>query len=135
MTIKDSVREILRQQEVVIEQFYDDFLAAAPEAKRYFNQVDLKQQALLLTMALITIESHFTDDFPATAHYLRVLGTRHRDNGIPVGLFPRFGDCLVTVLARFHGSQWTSELAKDWNDAFDKTTQTMLEGYDREFVY
>ena len=89
----------------------------------------------LLTMALVTIECHYSNSFPATEHYLKVLGYRHFDAGIPPELFPRFGESLIETLRDYHGADWDEELERQWTEAFEKTTATMLQGYKQEFIF
>ncbi len=135
LTINESVQVLLSDKAVVIRRFYDRFLAECPEARPYFDDVKLEHQASLLTIALVTMETHYSHSYPATEHYLKVLGYRHRDNGIPPQLFPRFGESLIATLKEYHGADWNDGLELQWNEAFAKTTATMLEGYEMEFTY
>lgn len=56
MDIEESVGKILRRGEDVADLFYAKFLGRHPEARAYFADVNLKRQAVLLTMALKLIE-------------------------------------------------------------------------------
>jgi hemoglobin-like flavoprotein len=135
MTIEQSVHQLLAQKETVIRLFYDRFLAQYPEVREYFAAIDLDQQAITLTMALVMIENNFSHEYPATQHYLRVLGHRHHLMGIPTDLFPKFCDCLLQTLEKFHGTSWDAELSAQWRGALEKASQTMLEGYRKPYVY
>jgi hemoglobin-like flavoprotein len=86
-------------------------------------------------MALIVVESHFTHSYPATTHYLHVLGHRHHQSGIPPEHFPKFRDCLLETLAEFHAESWSPDLAAAWRAAIDLAAGTMLEGYERAYTY
>lgn len=129
MKLGDSLRAVLAHKELVIEKFYDRFLAECPEARELFDGVDMKKQSLMLSAALIVSEAHSREDLPAVQHYLEVLGEQHREMGVPKDLLPSFRDCLVETISACH-SNWSEELADAWRAAIDKAAQTMFEGYD-----
>jgi hemoglobin-like flavoprotein len=66
--------------------------------------------------------------------YLRYLGTKHHDRGIPAELFPKFRDALLAALERFHSNDWNAHLARQWHDAIDHATATMLSGYRHHYT-
>lgn len=129
MNLDDSLQNVLSQKEPVIQDFYHRFLEECPEAARLFEGVDLKRQALMLTMALMMVEAHARKDFPAIRHYLHVLGDRHREWGVPRELFPRFRECLIETLAVSQQDDWSDELADEWRTAITRATEVMFEGY------
>lgn len=135
MTIEDSVESLLRQKQVVIEGFYKRLLSQHQEVRPFFEAVNLSHQATLLTMALIVVESHYSHDYAATRHYLHVLGHRHKVMGINPAHFELFRDCLLQTLSEFHEADWSPELADAWKAAMNKTVETMLEGYQRDYTY
>lgn len=135
MQIGESIQLLLSHKEQVIETFYHRFLDRHREAQVYFEGVNVSHQATMLTMALLTVECHFSNAYPATEHYLRVLGHRHHDWGIPRDLYPAFRDCLLETLAEFHGSQWDADLSGAWRAALDQSIAVMLEGYEDEYIY
>jgi hemoglobin-like flavoprotein len=133
MHIQESVHRILGRQEALADLFYLVFLDDYPEVRQYFEGVDLQYQAVLLTMALLVIERHYTAAYPATKAYLKYLGTKHQTRGVPEELFPHFRDALLVTLEQFHGSDWDAGLARQWKEAIDGATETMLEGYRQHF--
>jgi hemoglobin-like flavoprotein len=135
MDIEQSIHELLAQKDTVIRLFYDRFLAQYPEVSEYFAGIDLDQQAITLTMALVTVENYFSHAYPATRHYLRVLGHRHHLRRIPADLYPKFCDCLLKTLQEFHGNDWGVELSTQWCDALEIASRTMLEGYRKPYIY
>lgn len=135
MTLEESLAELLSQKEPVVRAFYDRFLTDVPEADRLFEGVDLKQQALMLTMGLIVVESHAKANFPSVQHYLHVLGDRHREWGVSRDLFPKFADCLIRTLAEWHGTDWTEDLEEAWCNAIRRAITTMLDGYAGDFPF
>jgi len=135
MRIAESVQKILSQKEPVVDRFYELFFNRHHGARNYFAGVDMRRQAILLTMALITVESHYSYSYPATEHYLKVLGSRHHEMGVRPELYPMFRDCLIEAIHDFHGDDWNEDLAVQWREAIKKATATMLEGYERDYIY
>ncbi|MFN0054483.1 MAG: globin domain-containing protein [Planctomycetales bacterium] len=129
MTITQSVQAILSREVIVTDLFYDIFLDRHPAVRDYFVGVDLTQQAAVLRMMLLMIEHHYTQPTPAARHYLQVLGQRHAQRHIPPELFPHFRDCLLETLGRFHGSEWSPDLKREWHAAIDAASKTMLDAY------
>jgi hemoglobin-like flavoprotein len=129
MNISQSIHEILNRDEVVADLFYDIFLDRHPEVRRYFVGVDLKQQAIVLTMMLSVIEDYYLHTYPATARYLRIVGQKHKALGIPAETFPIFGQCLLETLEQFHGIDWNPQLGDEWRNGIHKASQVLLEAY------
>ena len=135
MQIDESLQRILSQKDLVIERFYERFLEGNADVRKHFAAVDMKQQSVMLTMALIMVESHYSYSYPATEHYLKVLGDRHHEMGVKPELYPKFRDCLLQAIEQFHADDWNEHLAAQWRDALDQATNTMLKGYKRAYIY
>ena len=133
MDIKNSLELILKSKETLGATFYHDLLQRYPDLKQYFENVDLSRQAVLLTMQLSVIEVYYTTRSPAAEKYLQVLGTKHRDWGVPQDVYERFREVLMDTLQSFHGDDWSEELAEQWRGAMDAATQKMFDGYDQRF--
>ena len=130
MEIHESIQKILGHQEIVADLFYQTFLGRHPEIRPYFEGVDMKRQAVLLTMTLMLIEHHFLHGYPATEKYLKLLGRQHHERRkIPAEAFVPFRVCMLDTLSQFHGAEWSDDLAAQWHQAIDRAAQTMLEGY------
>lgn len=130
MEIHESIHEIFKSDRRVADMFYDIYFGRCPEARPYFDGVDLGRQAVLLTMALLLVEHHYVHQNRATKEYLKVLGHQHHvRRGIPAELYPPFCECLLVALAEFHGDDWESRLAGQWREALEMISGTMLEGY------
>jgi hemoglobin-like flavoprotein len=134
MDIRESLERLLGDKDVFGARFYEVFFARCPEAQQYFAGVDLKQQAVLLTMALTVMERYSTQGYPAMAAFLKYLGHKHKARNVPPELYPAFTDALLATLEQFHGADWDAQTAQQWKDAIERTTQVMLKGY-REPVH
>jgi hemoglobin-like flavoprotein len=133
MQIQESLDRVLQNQGLLADQFYVLFLDRYPELRPYFHGVDMRRQALMLTVALMTVERHSLGRYPAAAIYLNYLGTRHSDRGVPREAYPKFRDALLETLARFHGKDWDPDLATQWGEALDRSWETMSAGYRERF--
>ena len=133
MEIKASLEHILQSEAVVGEAFYRHFFQHHPEAIELFRKADLKRMAALLPMQLSMIEVYHSTRSPASEEYLRALGVKHRDRGIPEDAFSGFCGCLLETLQDFHGELWSEDLAEQWRAALSATVEKMLEGYQQRF--
>lgn len=135
MQISESVETLLQHRTVVIRNFYDMFLSRYPEIEKHFVRVNVTHQASMLTMALVMVEAYYSHDYPAAEHYLKVLGTRHKNYGARAEDYPKFRECLLETLKSIHQSDWDETLAESWGLAIEKATAKMLEGYDDEYIF
>jgi hemoglobin-like flavoprotein len=129
MDIQQSLARILKRREPLADLFYLLFLDEYPEVRQFFLRVNMKRQAILLTMALQASVEYYSHSFPAIAAYLKILGEKHKEWGIPRELYPKWRAAMMSTLGRFHGDDWTPELAGQWDAALDLASQKMLEGY------
>jgi hemoglobin-like flavoprotein len=134
MNIQDSLRRVLEERDTVATTFYEVFFERTPEARPLFDGVNMKHQAVLLTMALMVIERHHAHGYPSTALYLKYLGHKHHLRGVPPEMYPKWAEALLATLARFHGPDWDEEAAGQWRSALEGAAQVMLVGY-REPVH
>jgi hemoglobin-like flavoprotein len=129
MDIQESLRQILAREELVADLFYVVFLDRYPEVRRHFVHVNMRRQAVLLTVALQFVVQYYLHSFPTVAAYLRILGEEHSCRGIEPELYPKFCQALLATLSRFHSREWNDELAQQWRQALDLAATKMLEGY------
>lgn len=130
MDLLESLNHVLRDADHrLTERFYDLLFERNPEAKPYFQAVNLRHQKALLRMAMQVIVSHYHHRYPATEDYLRVLGHKHFERDIPPALYPPFRDALLAALAAFHGLEWDQSLELEWSAAIDAAIAVMLSGY------
>lgn len=128
--IQQSLKQVLESETLFGENFYTTFFEQCPESKAMFDGIDMKRQALLITMALTLIEQHYTHGYASVAQYLRHLGSRHKAKDIPEALYPRWRDAMLTTLEEFHGDDWNDTLATQWREAIEGVSESMLSGYD-----
>jgi hemoglobin-like flavoprotein len=129
MTIQESLRRVLERRDDLAALFYEVFFARHPEARPYFRDVNLKYQTVLLTMALMVVERHYTSGYLATELYLKYLGHKHHLRDVPVEMYPKWIESLLAALGKFHGADWDAEAAGEWRAALDRAAAVMLAGY------
>jgi hemoglobin-like flavoprotein len=130
MTIQDSLRRVLEDRDGVAAVFYELFFERHPEAKPFFEGVNLEHQAVLLTMSLMVVERYHATGYRVTDLYLRYLGHKHHTRDVPPELFPKWIESLLAALEKFHGEDWDAEAAGQWRAALDRAAGVMLDGYE-----
>jgi hemoglobin-like flavoprotein len=128
--LQESLHRILRHGKGELgKSFYAKLFEACPQARPFFDGVDLEVQANVLVNALHVVVSHGCHRFPATQAYLKILGHRHHQRHIPAAMYAPFFEVLLCVLEEFHGDSWGPDLAQEWHDAFDLTAAAMTTGH------
>lgn len=134
MDISESVQVLLSSKDRVIERFYDRLLKEYPELQRHFVNRDMRVQASMLTVASVSVEGYYSHRFPATEHYLKVLGNRHFHEGVRPEDYPKFQAVFLATLEEAFADDWQPALAEQWREALELTIRTMLEGYDGTYT-
>lgn len=134
MTVQDSLQRILHGEKAPGDVFYAHFFLHCPEAKAFFEGVNLRRQGVLLNMALMVIVQYHSHAYRATELYLKYLGRRHEELGIPVSLYVAFRDAMLISLEELLGQTWTPDLAQQWRTAIDSAIEVMREGHDQDFT-
>jgi len=130
MTISESMRRILESDDVFGSLFYDVFFERCPEAKAPFDGVDMKRQALVITMALQMIEQYYSHGYTAINHYLQHMGMRHKNWSISKEMYAAWSESMLASLEKFHATEWSDELRAEWQQAIEAATEVMFMGYD-----
>jgi hemoglobin-like flavoprotein len=129
MDLTESLHEILEQKDKLADLFYLVFLEHHPDVQRFFFGVDMKRQNTLLTMALIVVERYAQGEYAVARSYLRMLGEKHLERGIPRDAYPKWREAMMGTLERFHGPRWNSGLADQWANALDSAITAVLTAY------
>jgi hemoglobin-like flavoprotein len=133
MNIEDSLDLILRSKDMLGEAFYKSFFEKHPQVQEYFRDVNLQRQAILVTMSLGVVEQYYSNPYQATERYIQYLGAKHHERKIPQALFPLWADTMLETLEKFHGDDWDDHLRQQWQEAIERTTETMFQGYERQY--
>jgi hemoglobin-like flavoprotein len=134
MNIHESLHQVLASKNIFGESFYETFFHRCPEARGFFEGVNLDRQAVQLTMALMVIDKQYSHPYAAAAEYLRYLGTKHHDRSIPKHLYPQWCEAMLETLAKFHESDWDETLENQWREAIEKVIKIMFQGYEQHFT-
>ena len=131
MDISESLDRILHARDALGKLFYDHFLSTYPEVRHYFDNVDFNRQRVSLVTALMVVERHHANPTPAVEQYLKYLGAKHNEMGIPKKEYPKWVEAMIESMAQFHSDQWTTSLEKQWREAIAQAIEPMLEGYEQ----
>ncbi|QDU59887.1 Flavohemoprotein [Planctomycetes bacterium Pan216] len=128
--LHESLRNLLlRTDEELAQQFYKIVIAKHPDIGRFFEGVDMRYQAAILTIGLESVIQYFVSRVEFQKRYLIRMGHKHYKLGIPRELFPKFSAVLIEVVKDFHKDDWTAELEHQWNEALHLGIETMFLGY------
>jgi hemoglobin-like flavoprotein len=130
MTVAESMKQILESDQNFGSLFYEVFFERCPEAKTPFDGVDMKRQALVITMALQMIEQYYNNGYSAIDHYLRHLGMRHKSWSISKDMYADWSESMLAALEKFHAADWSDDLRTEWQKAIEAASEVMFLGYD-----
>ena len=133
VNLRESLKLIQNAEPLFGIAFYERFFGTHPEIERYFHDTPMHRQSTILTVQLLVVESYYTLGSRSAETYLHLLGTRHRDLGIPEKVYPHFRDVLLDELAHFHGTKWSDHLHGEWRNAIESSIEKMLDGYRERF--
>lgn len=133
MNLRESIKLVQASKPIFGTAFYDRLFAAHPDLREFFRHTTIEHQAAIFTMQLSVLEAFYVDRSEAAGMYLKLLGTKHKDRGIPDGAYPQFRNVLLESLESFLGDAWTADLGRLWREALDSSITQMLEGYQERF--
>lgn len=97
----ESLKLVQASKPIFGHLFYERLFAQHPDLEQFFRHTTINHQAAILTMQLSVIEACFVRRSPAAELYLQLLGTKHKDRGIPKEAYPLFRDVLLGSLQNF----------------------------------
>tara|TARA_R110002049_G_scaffold27321_2_gene94318 strand:+ start:562196 stop:562591 length:396 start_codon:yes stop_codon:yes gene_type:complete len=130
MHITESIDEILRSEHSLGARFYERFFKECPHLQTYFRGVDMDRQAILLTSAIVLVETIQSRKASGLGPYLQMLGRQHQARGISREDFTDWTESMLLTLAEFHGDRWSKSLECEWHQAISNVAQKMLEAYE-----
>lgn len=123
--LKESFARVAMHGDEVALYFYSDLFLRHPETRDLFP-VSMAEQRRHLLQALATIVSDVENTGSLTA-FLQALGRDHRKFGALAAHYEPVGASLLVTLAHFSGTDWTPELAADWQAAYGLVAKVMTE--------
>jgi hemoglobin-like flavoprotein len=133
MDLTESIHRIQQSDVVFGKKFYGHLFQKHPEARRFFEGIDMHRQSIIFTMQLAVVGAFHERRTSTAEQYLQVLGTQRRKRGIPREMYGAFRDCLLEMLSEFHGDDWNAALAAQWARAMNAVSEKMWEGYEARF--
>ena len=110
-----------------VSSFYENLLAANPEAKPLFDTTNMaEQKKKLLNSLVLVVENLRMPEVLDSA--LRGLGARHVKYGVLLEHYPLVGSALLTTFEQYLGEKWTPKVKQAWADAYEVLSQIMIDG-------
>lgn len=134
MNIHQSLQRILEAKDQLAAMFYEHFLTQYPEHQPLFARVDFSRQRVLLTTTLMIVERFHSSPSPAVEQYLQYLGTKHHQLEIPRSAYDQWTEAMLTTMQRFHGDDWSEDLAQQWREAIENARDRMFQGYEQRMT-
>jgi NAD(P)H-flavin reductase/hemoglobin-like flavoprotein len=123
--LKESFARVAAHGDEAVLFFYSDLFLRHPETRDLFPiSMAAQRGRLIKALGRIVSEVDRVDDL---ADFLKELGRDHRKFGTQTEHYAPVGNSLLATLAHFSGEHWTSELAADWQAAYDLVAQVMTE--------
>jgi NAD(P)H-flavin reductase/hemoglobin-like flavoprotein len=123
--LKENFAQVAMHGGEVALFFYSDLFLRYPETRELFPiSMAAQRDHLLQALARIVADVENTEQLTA---FVQALGRDHRKFGTVADHYEPVGTSLIATLAHFSGSDWTPELAADWQDAYNLVAQLMIE--------
>jgi NAD(P)H-flavin reductase/hemoglobin-like flavoprotein len=124
--LKKSWQTVASNGDEVPLYFYSTLFLLNPEVRQLFPLSMAGQRDRLVTALGHIVSS--VDDTDTVLGFTRQLGRDHRKFDVVEKHYPLVGQALLATLAHFLGTDWTPQLAKDWEAAYALVANTMVEG-------
>ncbi|MHC4975939.1 MAG: globin domain-containing protein [Planctomycetota bacterium] len=124
--IETSFEAVKPAAEKLVDTFYKNLFATAPQVREMFP-ADLKdqKQKLLASIALVVQNIRKPEVLrPA----LEQMGARHTDYGDQEAHYPVVRDVMIQTLSEIAGELWNDDLNDAWTTALNHIAGTMITG-------
>jgi hemoglobin-like flavoprotein len=111
----------------LMEIFYANLFAAAPEVRPLFAHTDMARQRQMLLAALVLLRNSLRN-LEAVVPTLHKLGARHAEYGAEAAHYPVVGEALIAAMAAVAGDRWELRYTAAWEVAFGVVAGAMLDG-------
>jgi hemoglobin-like flavoprotein len=125
--LRTSFDIVIRAEPNFTHRFYETLFTSYPELRPLFGRNAQKQQADMLSRALVAVVDHL-DDAPWLNEHLRSLGAKHVAYGVRPEMYDWVGNALLRTLANAAGDAWTEEVARQWTAAYGVIVDLMRQG-------
>jgi NAD(P)H-flavin reductase/hemoglobin-like flavoprotein len=126
LQLKKSWQTVASNGDEVPLYFYSTLFLLNPEVRQLFPLSMAGQRDRLVTALGHVVSS--VDDTETVVGFTHQLGRDHRKFNVVEDHYPLVGKALLATLAHFLGTDWTPQLAKDWEAAYTLVAKTMVEG-------
>jgi hemoglobin-like flavoprotein len=117
----------------LMEIFYTDLFAAAPEVKPLFAGTDMRRQRAMLLAALGLLRRSLRN-LEAILPSLEAMGARHAGYGVLPEHYPIVGEVLIGSMATVAGARWEPAYTEAWAEAFEAVAGAMIAGAETQLA-
>ena len=121
----DSLDRALEQESEFGEEFYRQLTSDHPELMAVFQRVNMKAQHMRFA-GMLRIIIHRLNAGRSVESLLRDLGRQHRQYGVSIGDFDKFGESLIQVILRLGCGDSNNLVAKAWQSIFNDIADRMI---------
>lgn len=133
MDLQASLHIVLEQGTQFSESFYQRLADDHPDVFAHFEGINMKHQAHMLNNSLLLCVQEGQVPSESLRYYLRILGTKHNQRKVERDAYALWTNTMLSCLERWHGDQWSPDLATEWRAALETATREMFAGYDEPF--
>lgn len=130
LRLKGDFQQLCPRASEFAAAFYRNLFENHPALRPLFEGVNMTSQGEMLIQALgLVINS--LDRMEDLVPTLENLGYRHVEYGVKEEHYPAAIDSVIDTLQEFLGNDFTAEKEKDWRDALNLVTGTMIAGAEK----
>lgn len=121
--VRASFRKLVPAADTVGRTFYQRLFAAHPEMRMFFRS-DMEDQSRAL-MAMVELVVKTLDLHDKLVPVIHFLGERHAAFGVKPQHYAPFGETLIETLAQTLGDEFTPEVRRAWEAAYEFMADNM----------
>ena len=122
--LKETWNDVTQHGDSVGLYFYSHLFLTHPEVREMFPlTMDAQRDRLVGALGRVVSNVDQLDD---VVPYIQQLGRDHRRFAVVAEHYDAVGASLLWTLQHFLGDKWTTEVARDWADAYNLVAATMV---------
>ncbi|MGZ3804226.1 MAG: globin domain-containing protein [Pseudobdellovibrionaceae bacterium] len=128
--IRESLKTLVRHQEVVLNYFREVLFQQHPEMQKLFCSPEQNFPKFKIFQFMEQVLAHCQDEARLSS-YLNTMGSVHFKKGVTPLHYEWGGEALQETLRYFFREAWNIKMAETWSDFYKKTVHSLLMGMHR----
>lgn len=125
LLLRNSLEAVLAKDDTFPKRFYEILFERHPHVKELFVRSSGGAQRKMFAQKLCAIVDH-VDDPEWLGRELQNLRTAHDGYGVTDEMYPWVGEALLDTLREALGSDFTSDVERNWREAYALLTDAIL---------